>query len=214
MEKSTRGREGTSGEADSRKAPTRRIHRLAAGLLPVGLLGVMASGCSGQATPTPVSVGAHLLPLAGSPPVGVKSTTVNPIGLGVSFSVPAGWINEGPTASGFEDSYRNPTQPDLFVLTATQPAVATTASAIASDRSDQFKRLDATTTMDSIETGTVDGLPAARFQYEITIPNHRTARDVEYDVLVGSTIALVVIGTSPTHPDTQLVDWVASTIRA
>lgn len=214
MEKSAGGREAACREGDGRAGPTRRLHRLAAGLVPVGLLGVMASGCSGQAAPTPVSVGVHLLPIVGSPPVGVKGTTVNPIGLGVSFSVPAGWVNEGPTASGFQDSYRNPTQPDLFVLTATQPTVATTASAIASDRSDQFKRLDATTSMDSIETGTVDGLPAARFQYKITIPNYPTAQDVEYDILVGSSIALVVIGTSPTHPDTQLVDWVASTIRA
>ncbi|HET6873551.1 MAG TPA: hypothetical protein VFH70_02165 [Acidimicrobiales bacterium] len=150
-----------------------------------------------------------LLPAPTPVPAGVTPMTFGPAALGASLSVPTGWVDRGP-AAGAQFSIRSVGQPVDFILASSRPWTTTDAAAVALSRSTFLGRLD--TTIASVTTGVVAGHPAARLRYQITVGG-QSARDVEYDILTGSDVITIIIGTSQTRPDTALVNWIASTLN-
>ena len=178
---------------------------------------VVLAGCSSVHGATATSrdesqptAGGNLLPATGAAPSGVQARGFAPSGLGASLSMPSSWATGGPE-SGFRFSAHSSERPFDFILADSHPALASDPTVLARNRTRELSSFSAS--IESIATGTVAGSPAVRFRYLIGSGSYR-AQDVEYDILTGNEVVVIVIGTPPSRPDAPLVDWMASTIKA
>ena len=162
-----------------------------------------------RSAPAPVAAG-NLLSTDPTLPTATLSETFAPPGLGARLSLPSSWVLSG-SESGFRYSAHSPRHPYDFVLADTHTAGAPDASVLAANRTQQLESFSATIQAEA--TGTVDGLPAVRLRYLIGTGSEQ-AEDVEYDLLSGSDVILIVVGTPASRPDPALAGAIAASISA
>jgi len=164
----------------------------------------------------------NLTPTA-SPPAGITTRTFAPAGLGATVTVPSHWADSRPS-SGFQYAAGSVAPPSGFVGAGNQSSVVPVSLSALKDQRRQFLE-SIGAKIDSAKTGTVDGRPAVRFHYKLTVGN-QSVIDNEYDIVATSTLPVgaaqhqsvynvitIVVGTPVSSPNQPLLDWVGSTIK-
>ncbi|HET6873549.1 MAG TPA: hypothetical protein VFH70_02155 [Acidimicrobiales bacterium] len=162
----------------------------------------------GPRTPTDVTAGT---PPSTSMVTAAPTEVYRPPGFGVSVRIPPGWTDTGPV-NGFEAGRSQPSAPRAFVLfSRLRPGPDASPTQLAGMRISFLAELEAA--VDSFTTRTLQGHPAVVLRYRLPDKRGGSVDDTEYDLFVGGTVTVVVIGEPSPPADAALVRQIEASLR-